>query len=553
MSAKAVWGPTARLLRFLSTVDDPPVDPTGLSVAHLEAFLQYRAGAISEISAWREIRELGLVLKSRALRELVPAEVVDFADRRKGKTQPTPKPGYSDREFGQLVTAARADVANIRDRIRAGDKLVDRHHHEPHLLEPDRREHATLLARVADTGEIPWPDGPMATVLPQRRRLAGELFLTMSDVAPVLVLLVAVTGRNVETIKELPIEHRVLDERAVELRVVKRRRGQKRWWETVTWEIGKPGRELHTPGGLYLLLHELTRRSRSFSGSRLLWSVWRNGHRAGVHGAMEHHGVFDKSLDVHVFASDWAQARGLTADRPTPADREDDDTEQPPSTVLRVDFNRLKTSVDVRRTKQMGGHLPSAARTNTVPVLFRNYLRGDPGVLDWAQNIVGAAIADAEQSALAAHRRALDAAGGNLRVIPGPADAEHLHAAGLDTDTARHAVAGALDTAWTECVDHDHHPATGKGCRASFLDCFHCGNCLITCKDLPGLLGLLDALAARRQQLSEQDWWDRYGRTWAAIRNDVLVKFSPAEIEQATTIKPDDALLDLIENPWEQP
>jgi hypothetical protein len=37
-----------------------------------------------------------------------------------------------------------------------------------------------------------------------------------------------------------------------------------------------------------------------------------------------------------------------------------------------LDFNRLKTSIDVRRTRQMGGHLPSAARSNTVPVLFSN-------------------------------------------------------------------------------------------------------------------------------------------------------------------------------------
>jgi hypothetical protein len=31
------------------------------------------------------------------------------------------------------------------------------------------------------------------------------MYLTMQDMPPLLVLLVAVTGRNVETIKELPI------------------------------------------------------------------------------------------------------------------------------------------------------------------------------------------------------------------------------------------------------------------------------------------------------------------------------------------------------------
>jgi hypothetical protein len=41
--------------------------------------------------------------------------------------------------------------------------------------------------------------------------------------------------------------------------------------------------------------------------------------------------------------------------------------------------------------------------------------------------------------------------------------------------------------------------------------------------------------------------------TWAAIRRDILTKFSPAEIEHATANKPADALLDLVEPPWERP
>jgi hypothetical protein len=221
--------------------------------------------------------------------------------------------------------------------------------------------------------------------------------------------------------------------------------------------------------------------------------------------------------------------------------------------ALLVDFNRLKTSIDVRRTRQMGGHLPSAARTNSIPVLFSNYLRGDPTVREWAQQIVDEALVDAEQSALAAHRRALAAAGGNLWIIPGRAEAQRLEQAGLDADTARRAADGELDTAWTGCLDHDQHPATGKPCRESSLDCFQCGNCLITSDHLPRLLGLLDALAQRRHELGQDQWWARYGMAWAAIRRDVLVKFSPAEIARASAHKATDSLLDLVENPWEHP
>ncbi|WP_218952312.1 hypothetical protein [Amycolatopsis anabasis] len=553
VSAKAGWASAARFVRFLDTLPRPPAGPAALTCAHVEAFQRFRAATAGERYAGREMREVGKLLKSAALRDLVPDAVLEVADRRVVNTQPTPKPGYSEDEFARLVAAARADVANLRDRIQAGETLVGRYRTAPGTLEPEQREHAAVLARMASTGAVPPLEGLLGVRLARRRELAGELFLTVPDLAPLLVLLVVVTGRNVETIKELPVEHRVLEGRAVELRLVKRRRGQKRWFDTVTWETGRPGRELHTPGGLYLLVHELARRSRRFSRARLLWSVWRNGHRAHRQGPGEHHALFDKTLEEKLYASEWAHARGLTADQPGPESRDDATSNPESSQPLRVDFNRLKTSVDVRRTKHLGGHLPSAARTNSIPVLFRNYLRGDPTVVEWAHDIVGEAVADAEQSALAAHHRALEAAGGRVQVVSGPADAEHLRRAGLDPSTARQAARGPKDTAWSACIDHDHHPATGKPCRESFLDCFHCGNCVITRDHLPRLLGLLDAFAARRDQVSETEWWARYGMAWAAIRHDVLGKFSPAEIEQATTVKTTDALLDLVENPWEHP
>jgi hypothetical protein len=42
-----------------------------------------------------------------------------------------------------------------------------------------------------------------------------------------------------------------------------------------------------------------------------------------------------------------------------------------------VSFNRIKTTADARRTRALGGHLPSAAKSNTAQVLFRNYLSPD--------------------------------------------------------------------------------------------------------------------------------------------------------------------------------
>ncbi|MFJ5100801.1 hypothetical protein [Streptomyces sp. NPDC088554] len=543
-SARSCWEPVQRFMRFLAQLPNPPAHPGELTAAQMEAFYRHRCETNQQVLAWHEVRKVGQFLELPPLRDVVASEVLDFVARRYERHRSAGKPGYSDGELSRLVAAARRDAARIRDRIDAAEAMLEQFRTAPDTLSGADRARATALDEMAATGEVPRLPGRGRTEWTERSARAAELFLTPADLAPLMVLLVALTGRNIETVKELPAEHRVLEGRAVELRPVKRRRGPHRWFDTVTWEIGPPGRELHTPGGLYLLVHRLAARSRGFSGAKSLWSVWRNGNRAGVTGRDEHHDPFATALYHSSGQRQWALQRGLLADAPSA------DAEAPP---LVIEFNRLKTSIDVRRTRQVGGHLPSAVRTNTIPVLFRHYLRGDPTTIAWAHEVVGEAFADAEQAALAAHQRTLRSAGGALRVIPGSACGDNPEDGGLDADLAHRAEHGQLDTAWSACTDPERHPVTDSRCEASFLDCFHCGNCLITTAHLPRLLGLLDALAERRQQMSEPDWWHRYGPAWAAIRHDVLTRFGPEEVTAAEQNKPTDALLHLIENPWEQP
>lgn len=175
-------------------------------------------------------------------------------------------------------------------------------------------------------------------------------------------------------------------------------------------------------------------------------------------------------------------------------------------------------------------------------------------VTDWAEEVLDEAFADAEQAALDAHQRALASHSGTLRIIVGSAsEAEHATLADVDEETVRQAAAGGkLDTGWTACTGHEHGPWNTGPCAVSFLDCFHCGNCLITRDHLPRLLALLDALEQRRQEMPLPAWWQRYGPAWAAIRHQVLPEFSPAEVRAAEAVKPEDALLDLIEGPRQE-
>jgi len=564
-AASTGWGALGRLVRFLGSLPDAPGRPQQLTCEHLQAFADHRV-ASSPATALRDLAEARLLFTRPGLRDQLSAEVLDHLQRRlRAPRGPGSPPqgqgarrlttGYSDGELARLLAALRADAAQIRDRIRAGENLLRRYQADPLALDEQEWAHGRVLERMAATGQVPVPPGARPERLSSgRRHLAGQLFLTLADLEPLMLLAAALSERNGETIKELPVRHRVLEDKAVELVIVKRRRGSRRWFETVTWEIGAPGRELHTPGGFYLMLLELTSRSRQRRGSPLLWCVWRNGHAAGLGVADDHVAPFEDSLrGTSILPTAWAanRPRPLLADPPLAAG--EPGLAAQAALPLQVSFNRIKTSMDVRRTKRMGGHLPSAAKSNTMPVLFRHYLSGDPVIVSWAQEVLGEALADAEQAARQAHERAARAAGRGPRVLRGQPVHTTLEAAGLDSGTARQAAEGKLDTGWTACVDHDQHPLTGRPCQVTFLDCFHCGNCLVTRDHLPRLLGLLDALGQRRRELPEETWWTRYGPAWVAIRQDILTRFTPAELGRAEAGKPHDALLDLIENPWELP
>nr|WSX50719.1 hypothetical protein OG409_18275 [Streptomyces sp. NBC_00974] len=543
-SALNCWKFIRQWTYFLQGLGEAAASPEKLSEEHVQAFFDGTAGtATFRYQLRAEVRTL---FSDPRLAAWLPEAARSALSRTIPKPPGTPVGGYSTEEWDRLTAAARADTARIARRVRAAEELLLRFRTEPGKLSADERVHAEVLNAMAATGVVPALSGGPKDA--ERCKLASQLFLTWQDLAPILVLLAIVTARNGETLKELTAKHRVLDGRAVELEVTKRRRGPKRWFQTVTWEIGPPNRELHTAGGVYLLLLELTARSREICGSTSAVCFWRNGHRSGIGVTKEEHWApFEQSLRLATSIMPlWAKNRRP----PLRADADEDGSTPPP---LQVTFNRIKTTADAQRTKHLGGHLPSAAKTNTAQVLFTNYLAADETTREWAEEVMAEALVDAEQAAIAAHQAALQSTGRAPTVIPGPASPKDFGRAGLDEAAATNLASGDLDTAWTACADHDRHPATGTPCGDSFLDCFHCGNCLVTRDHLPRLVALTDALLERRQQMNDLAWWQRYGPAWVAVKRDILAKFDPAEIADARAQHPHDALLDLVEPPWEQP
>jgi hypothetical protein len=468
------------------------------------------------------------------------------------------RPGYSDREFTAVLSAARADVAAIRDRIGAGERLLAARRDAPALLSGADRVLAETLAELDADGRVRhirradcnFPD--VAAEL----QVARHLFLTSTDLAPLIVLGVGLSGRNGETVKELPAAHRVLDARAVAVTVTKRRRGKAFGQETVHWDTGaSASRALHTPGGFYLLAHTLTARGRRFSGTPRLWCIWspahtRNRAAAAVKAAAGGHiDPFAVRLGIQLGLSAWARGHGLLDDDGAP---------------LQVDLNRLKTTVEVRTTRAVGGHLPSARRTNTMDVSFRDYLRGDPHVQDWAEQVITTALDDAEQTVRTWRPHVLNTpvcAVTDAQTPDPPAISRMAAGLGVDPGVLAEALTGRRDTLATACLDIDHSPfspaQSGPGrCQVSFLTCLRCPNALVTDRHLPGLLAVRDALAAALATMTVADWTASHGATWLTLTEQVLPRFTPeqqAAARATTTAGPDPVagLLALLEGPKE--
>lgn len=526
-SATSHWACVCRFIRFLDSLATPPETPQQLTAIQFDAFVRSRIRALGGEWGFSDLMDLRPLLQEPPLRDLLDSSVHDYLGISRPRVRPPSLTGYSDGEFARLVDAARKDVAAIRDRIDVSGALLAAWTDDQSAVSAADAELARTLAAMAEAGVVPRLGGVRR---PVRTEMAKRLFVTQADREPLLVLFVAVTGRNAECLKELPHEHRVIDGKAVEVQLTKRRRGPQRWYDTVTWEIGPPHRELHTPGGLYLLLHRLMARGRVFSGSESIWSTWRNGRSTTDLGPEEHHDPYARQLAANLCLMGWADRHGLQQD--ASADE--------PSQPLPIDLRRLRTTTEVRRTRALGGHLPSAARSHTTDVLFESYLRGDPHAREWAEEVVGRALSDAEDAALAAHRRTLATNG-----------AKHLR---VHSDVPTEAAERQQDGAWNACADPQVHPATGRPCRQmSYLDCFHCANCVITRTHLPAIVALHDDLADRRRIIGDEDWWNRYGRVWMAIRYDVYSKFTSAEVTAAAETKPAEAVLELAEDPWERP
>ncbi|GGK31284.1 hypothetical protein GCM10011583_73940 [Streptomyces camponoticapitis] len=468
---------------------------------HVERYRMVRLETVGPKTARKSVQDVLLLLRDVPGQDRLERTLHEFMGQRGHgiDAQETSPPGYSDREFAAIMAAARSDVVAIRDRISAGERLLALSREDPELLETTERERARRLETMARTGraQVDYSGLLVGEYPAAGYAQAGQLFVVDRDLAPLMVYAAGLSGRNPETIKELPAEHRVLEEKAVVVTLTKRRRGKANSCTTVHWSVAPdPARRLRATGSFYLLLHRMMERSRAFSGTSSLWSIWAgNGRGAAANASTAGHiGPFDAELARKLGLGSWAAGHHLVDDEGGP---------------LQMRLTRMKKTVEVRTAKQTGGHLPSLRLTKTAQTSFAHYLRGDPFVAEWAAEVLTEAITEAEESA--------------RDIVLWPAGA----VAPVDDQVRRRAETGDLVTLASSCLDIDHHPEHGGRCRESSLTCLRCPNALVLERHLPMLLALAEALRADLDKRDAAQWAARHGVIWQIITHGILPRFSP--------------------------
>lgn len=554
-SVENTWTVVTRFVRWLGELERPPRTLRGLSLSHLRRYDRHRRMTANHGSVLMEMSQLRMLLLQVQPSNLLREDVLEYLERpgqlygRWQAVKTTPPPGYSDREFAAIMAAARSDVVALRQRLRTNRELVDQLRTAPDTLTEEQHTRADALARMLDTGRVPsqhdlGADSALFTGRRSQKQRAALVFLTAADIVPLLVLGVGLSGRNGETIKELGDEHRVLENRALAVNVLKRRRGKSRDRETIHWEVGRDSAQLHTPGGWFLLLHELTAPSRIFSRTSRIWAIWTGDIGPGPEYFVQarkhangHIDPFELRLGRVMKMHEWVAQHGLTTD---PAS--EDSVPEP----LVLSMSRLKKTVEVRTTRELGGHLPSASRTNTPDVSFLHYLRNDPRIKDWAEQILTEALEDTEASAHAFQGRILD-----RRAVAALGANPEATAAALGTTTGilAEAATGNLDTLVASCLDYEHSPHSGGGvCAANFLTCLRCPNALVAERHLPKMFALLGWLQTELDASSVEEWCGRHGTTWLIITRLILPKFTAAQQEQGRDAAPATLPIELLDN-----
>ncbi|MFJ1936298.1 hypothetical protein ACIOGZ_27005 [Kitasatospora sp. NPDC088160] len=521
-----------RFDRYLAKLDRPPRSMSELKQEHFLGFHDERKKSVT--IAADELAELRLLMvKADGVPDALAGQLATRLPGQPHRELGEGSNSYSKAEFGRIADAARTDLRAAARRIRKNRDLLARSRAGAievgnNLKLAQRLELLDWVDRVADVPRRPKKGGPTPRAWVQKVGGAAEivswLHLTQAEVAAGAVLLAVMTGENPDVILKAPAVHHRADgftgqtgTAIVNLR--KLRRGRRAHMTLALSEVPdwisipeKPEDlstrdELHTPFGLYNLLHELTERSRALvGGNRLLVGYCPVGGKGRGRGLRP----LNSSTPVAKLGKAW----GLRADVP-------DENGEP--TLLPLQLLRLRLSY-IELHQRPVAHTEQTAATT--------YLTRNRGNITEYRKVVAQTLAaevdKARTRGTVATMRTKDIE--RARTDPETVAAEQ----GVRPETLKRMIAGELDTVMTSCVDNLNSPYTsaGEACTASFMQCLGCECARALPRHLPTQVLVHDKLAERRQQIDALRWAQRFALPHSQLA-DLLAQHDETAVEDA--------------------
>ncbi|MEU9996103.1 hypothetical protein [Streptomyces sp. NPDC050848] len=402
-----------------------------------------------------------------------------------------------------LESAARDDVARIRDRILEGEKLAATGR-DPRQHGWDRLEN--VLWYVVHHGPLTADDVSYKILRPwgSRWEVNARLHLTAQDLVPFLLLLSCQTGMEPECIRQLRFDCLASPARGYVSVAYLKKRAPGSTHKTLRVPDGG---SLRFPGGVIRLALRLTKRTRELIDSDALWCD------VGGHGQAR--APFDGPHAWSAVTRRWMSQRGL--------DRLTDSDGQP----VTLDLRRVRKTVKSRQYLRAGGVLEDFASGHTRPVAAKHYADID------------AHQETHEQAVEAGLEQALGAALAPPVVLSDDGDRLDDGEAALSAREIESALSGEQDVWLASCRDFFASPFArkpGAACPVPAWGCLECPNAVFTSRHLPSLLSFLDFLERQREEYPAAEWRARFGLAWDRIVHGVRARFSTHQIATAQAI-----------------
>jgi hypothetical protein len=410
----------------------------------------------------------------------------------------TPRDAYSSFVAKQLRNAARTDIQAITLRLKAPAPIE----HSDAAL----RSHLETAATVIEAEGTIGHKHPVLQLFYRRFHLLGledgepirdlhaRRYLLAEDVIAFVVALSLETGLEPECVKALRADCLCNPASGtVEIAYVKRRaRGSE--WKRLRVRDGASS----TPGGIIRTLIELTAAARRHKSTDSLWVYF-------------HTGRLDDRIVLHMI-DNWTARHGIVDDDGHP---------------LRLLPSRLRKTHKALWYAKTRGDLARFAIGHTPEVAARHYA-DLPSLRHLHEQTVADGLNDALASAL------------QLRIVTPEEEAIARRAPSklqlsLPTAEARRVLSGKNDVWLASCSGFHNSPfaPAGEPCSEPFWGCLECHNAVITARKLPPIIAFLDFIVVRRAEMTEADWWAKFGRPWSRITQQILPAFSDSVVTQA--------------------